>query len=373
MPSTASTAVDVSRQRKFGTEKAYPTTVKSAVGANDILRCNRRGIVSLSSGSEKPSLSVEELLENRRRGMSYASIGRKLGIDPSKDEVLNIYRAIKEAAPETPDVEKENVTVLKHYPTPLWFLWKSEADIIAKECAVNLDGILSMGISSRIVSRLGEGASTKLAAFVEVSKMMTEEVRITLTNVDRKTELGKVLAWSNDLQSKVVHSCGTLWSEIGKSALQQTPDAEAFSGRGRCRCGSSKALKCSWHGGVHPSFFWGCRTYTRFDQARHDKAIGLRSQPFHTVITSPQLNCYLLESDLNVMAVRIDEAKTHYTTAMITSEELSKAKQVFGDDFPDEVSARSGFFAKLKDEVVSLISKHSAMQPDTASNTGGEN
>ena len=60
----------------------------------------------------------------------HASIGRKLGIDPSKDEVFNIYRAIKEAAPETPDVEKENVMVLKHYLTPLWFLWKSEVDII---------------------------------------------------------------------------------------------------------------------------------------------------------------------------------------------------------------------------------------------------
>ena len=37
--------------------------------------------------------------------MSYATIGRKLGIDPSKDEMLNIYHAIKEAAPNTPDVE----------------------------------------------------------------------------------------------------------------------------------------------------------------------------------------------------------------------------------------------------------------------------
>ena len=82
-------------------------------------------------------------------------------------------------------LEKENVTVLKHYPTPLWFLWKSEADIVAKECVLSLDGILSMGISSRIVSRLGEGATTKLAAFVEVSEMMTEEVDITLTNVHR--------------------------------------------------------------------------------------------------------------------------------------------------------------------------------------------
>ena len=46
-----------------------------------------------------------------------------LGIDSSKDDwVLNIYRAIKEAAPDTPDVEEENVTVLKHYSTPLWVL-----------------------------------------------------------------------------------------------------------------------------------------------------------------------------------------------------------------------------------------------------------
>ena len=73
------------------------------------------------------------------------------------------------------------------------------------------------------------------------------------------------------------------------------------------------------------------------------------------------------------MGVRLDEAKTYYTNATITTEELSKAKQAFGDDFPDDVSARSGFFTKLKDEVLSLISKHSAMQLDTASNTDGEN
>ena len=114
--------------------------------------------------------------------MSYATIGRKLGIDPSQDEMLNNYRAIKEAAPNTPDVEQENVTVLKHYPTLLWFLWKIEADISAKECVLSLDGILSMGFFIRY-SCLGEGASTKLTAFVEVSKMM-EEVG---ANVNRKT------------------------------------------------------------------------------------------------------------------------------------------------------------------------------------------
>ena len=71
--------------------------------------------------------------------MSYASIGRN---DPSKDEVLNVYHAIREVAPETADIEAESVTVLKHYPMPLWYLWKSECDIIAKESIPILDGLL---------------------------------------------------------------------------------------------------------------------------------------------------------------------------------------------------------------------------------------
>ena len=132
--------------------KAYPTKVKHAVERSDILRCSHHGVVSLASESDKLSISVEELLENRRRGMSYASIGQKLGIDPSKDEVLNVYHAIREVAPETADIEAESVTVLKHYPTLLWYLWKSECDIIAKESIPILDGLLSMGVSSHIVS-----------------------------------------------------------------------------------------------------------------------------------------------------------------------------------------------------------------------------
>jgi len=66
-----------------------------------------------------------------------------------------------------------------------------------------------MGISSRIVTCLGEDASTKLGAFVEVNEIMTEEVGINLTDVDRNAELGKILAWSNNLQSKVL-SCWAL-------------------------------------------------------------------------------------------------------------------------------------------------------------------
>jgi len=121
--------------------------------------------------------------------MSYASIGRKLGTDPSKDEVLNVYRAIREVAPETADIEAERVTVLKHYPTPLWYLWKRECDIIAKESIPSLDGLLSMGVSSCIVNRLGEDCTAKFTAFVEVNGILTEEVGKSLTNLDKNTEL----------------------------------------------------------------------------------------------------------------------------------------------------------------------------------------
>ena len=109
--------------------------------SKEILRCNRRGIVSLSSSGEKPSISIEELLENMRRGMSYASIGRKLDIDPSEGEVVNVFRAFKEAVSDTPNIEKASITISKHYPTPLWFLWNSETKIIAQECVPSLDGI----------------------------------------------------------------------------------------------------------------------------------------------------------------------------------------------------------------------------------------
>ena len=84
----------------------YPNTVKSAITNKDLLRCNHRGI-----GSEKPSVSIEELLENSRRGTSYTSVDRKLAIDPSKDEVFNVYRAIREVDSDTQDMIQTHKTL----------------------------------------------------------------------------------------------------------------------------------------------------------------------------------------------------------------------------------------------------------------------
>ena len=53
------------RQQKTGLNKAYLTKVKHAVERSDILQCSHRGVVSLASESDKASISIEELLENR--------------------------------------------------------------------------------------------------------------------------------------------------------------------------------------------------------------------------------------------------------------------------------------------------------------------
>ena len=100
--------------------------------SNEPLKANRSGVVALTSTSEKPVISAEELIENRRRGMSYASIGKKLGIDPSKEEVLSVYKILKEVGDDLANVESEDITVPKQYPTLLWFMWNSELDVIAQ-------------------------------------------------------------------------------------------------------------------------------------------------------------------------------------------------------------------------------------------------
>lgn len=171
--------------------------MKGCILSNEPLKANRRGIVVLSSTSEKPVISAEELLENCRGGMSYASISKKLGIDPSKEEVLSVFKILKEVGDDFLDVESEDIIVPKQYPTPLWFMWNSELDVIAQASVPDVNDILSSSISSRIIERLGEDAADKIASFLDVNQIMVEEVGSILSSADRKSNIGKVLLHSN--------------------------------------------------------------------------------------------------------------------------------------------------------------------------------
>ena len=78
-------------KRKVGTEKAYPQKIRNLMANKKPLTANRQGVVYNFGGNEKPYFTAEELEENRRRGISYCSIGKKLGIDNTKDYVYSKY------------------------------------------------------------------------------------------------------------------------------------------------------------------------------------------------------------------------------------------------------------------------------------------
>ena len=98
------------------------------------LLANRRGVVENFTDQEKPIFSPEELIENRRRGISFSCIGKKLGIDNTKEEVVNVFKVMKECDNTLPNVEQLQSPIVKTFPTPLWILFESEINLIASEC-----------------------------------------------------------------------------------------------------------------------------------------------------------------------------------------------------------------------------------------------
>lgn len=85
----------------------------------------------LTSQAEKPTFTYAEFLKNRRMGLSYKQIGKKLGIDPSKEEVMTVYSTLNEGLEGgLTSVESIKAPTRIQPPTPLWFLFDSELDLI---------------------------------------------------------------------------------------------------------------------------------------------------------------------------------------------------------------------------------------------------
>lgn len=127
---------------------------------------------------EKPSFSPEELFENRRRGISFSCIGKKLGIDNTKEEVLNVFSIMKECDASLPDISQidKECPMVKNFPTPLWFMFDSELDILAQESIPAAQYFLQCYVQERIASRRGERGEHMLANYIEVNEIVKEEL-----------------------------------------------------------------------------------------------------------------------------------------------------------------------------------------------------
>ncbi len=96
----------------------------------NLLRANRKGLVPQDCASEKPMFTVAELYKIKRLGLLY-KIGKKIGIDPTKEEVLAVYDCFCKHDPNLNPIESIKAAAKVHPPSPLWFLFDSELDVIA--------------------------------------------------------------------------------------------------------------------------------------------------------------------------------------------------------------------------------------------------
>ena len=252
--------------------KAYPKAVDSALQNKQPIRANRRGIVPLHSDSEKPSFTISEMYKMCKAGLSFKMIGKKIGIDPSREEVLGVYEVFYDHEDGLLDIEAVQAPSKINPPTPLWYMFESELDVVAANAIPDPADILSHNLQQRVKERLGTHAPHFLDAYLEVGDIINEELAICTLNASPQTRLGKLSAWTNHLPRKLLSSSWQVQRSIAQASYQLS--GIWAPGEGRCKCGSSLKLCFSWRDSpiAHASFFWGCVSYPRADVHRHDKA-----------------------------------------------------------------------------------------------------
>ena len=255
--------------------KSYPLSLQRAVQNGEMLYANRRGIVPLLAESDKPSITPSELVQMRRLGLSFKQIGKKLGVDPHKDEVVQVYQAIQEATGL--DIEKDVNGPSKVSPSnPLWYTFRSEQNVIAENVIPHKEDVLSLRPQQRIKERLGEHAGFMLGIYQQVQAITHEEILSSLKQAPPKSQVGRMTKWIPHLQLSICQSVFSVEEAVGQEAYELTEYWQDTAGR--CRCSSVKVIRFGWKESPipYPSFFWGCARYTPIDSHSHDKGIPIK-------------------------------------------------------------------------------------------------
>ena len=328
---------------KTGTSKlkSYPASLQSALNAGEPLRANRRGVVPLSSEHDKPIITPSELIQLRRLGLSYKQIGRKLGIDPHKVEVLQVYHAVEKSTKINIETFKAPSKVTP--PTPLWSLFSSEIDEIQKNLLPSKTDVLQLQPQNRIRDRLGDNAGYMMAIYLKVSEIMREEVQSAITGAPANSSVGKLNEWTGDVSSQVLAQAASIYEAVGHAAYQITdywkPEA------GRCKCSAVKALRFGWHSNPipHASFFWGCSKFSPLEPSSHDKAIPFRTSLQKTLDDKHGKPDFISDKDLQVLSQKLLLAKNFWDEKETVDEELFKhATSLYGPHFNSKQHILSG-------------------------------
>ena len=242
------------------------------------------------------------MIKQRRLGLSYKQIGRKLGIDPHKEDVIQVYTALGI------DVEQVSGPAKVTPPTPLWYLFDSEREVI-KNCVLpSTADILQLLPHERICNRLGDNSGFSLATYLKVAEIIDEEVQMSLTRAPSKSNIGELQQWDDGLSAALIHQSANIHLAIGRAAYQLSnycisPEI------GRCKCSAIKNLRYGWRTTPipYPSFFWGCCRYTVVEAGMHDKGVPVRDSLWNIVDSDDKIG-RVSDRDLTLLAQKVDTA-----------------------------------------------------------------
>ena len=102
--------------------------------------------------------------------MSYKAI-TKVGIDTAKEDVPFVSRVL-ECDSNLPSIESVSTPYRRSLPTPLWFVWDSELEVIKRSALPTTSVVMYQNPHVRIFNQLGEDAGFLLHAYCLVQKVV---------------------------------------------------------------------------------------------------------------------------------------------------------------------------------------------------------
>ena len=143
-------------------------------------------------------------------------------------------------------------------PTPLWYLFRSEKEVIRDNILATSTDILQLHPHDKVVDHLGDNAGFMLGIYLEVSRVMNEEIDHMISGASPKSQVGQLKQWNGELPAEIIHKVATIQHEIASAAYHSTNYSNPEVGR--CACSALKILqRFEWHQDLipHPSFFGG--------------------------------------------------------------------------------------------------------------------
>lgn len=285
----------------------------------------------------------------KKMGLSYKQIGRKLGIDCHKGEVLQVYETLGA------DVQAIKAPAKVSPPTPLWYFFDSEREVIKKHILPSQADVKQLLPQNRVIDRLGENSAFMLGIYLKVNTIINEEIQSAYNGSSSKSSLGGFKKWDSDLSSCVIQQVYQIQKSVGQASLQLTSDSGIDVGR--CVCSAIKTLRFGWKEDPlpHPSFFWGCTRYTPIDAFKHDKGTPVR-QTFWNVIGDEVKVANITDKNLRLLHQKTATALTFWDGRDDDEDMLKQAILLYGGniDFKSSkevLNALRGISKDLTDSV----------------------